>query len=233
MTETIQLALQHLGRGRPTKLVPKPLSAPLFAGAASRQLEADEALFLVGEPGDGCYRLEKGLLKVVITSLLGKDRILAILGPGAIVGELAIIDRGPRSASVFAVKHCELSFISRTAFEERRIHNPEINQSLINLLATRLRRTDEAMAATSFLTVKARLARALLQLAELAGEDDGAGRVVLRHTIGQSDLAAMAGVARENVSRVIGDWERCKVVTRSSGFYHLIDIETLERDMDS
>src|SRR2546425_4495948 len=107
MPEAIQLAL---GRGRPSKFVPKHLSDPLFAGTASRQLEAGEALFLVGELGDGCYRLEKGLLKVLISSLLGKERILAILGPGAIVGELAIIDRGPRSASVFAVRHCELSF---------------------------------------------------------------------------------------------------------------------------
>src|SRR6476646_54690 len=105
----MQFASQNIGRVRPSKVVLTPLSAPLFAGAARRQLEAEKALFVVGEPGDGCYRLEKGLLKIVITSLLGKDRILAILGPGAIVGELAMIDKGPRSASVFALKHCELS----------------------------------------------------------------------------------------------------------------------------
>jgi CRP/FNR family cyclic AMP-dependent transcriptional regulator len=72
-----------------------------------------------------------------------------MLGPDAIVGELAIIDGGPRSASVFAVRDCELSFISRAAFEERTIRHPEIYQYLI-VLATRLRETDEAMAATSF-----------------------------------------------------------------------------------
>jgi len=202
-------------------------------GAARRQLEAHEALFVVGEPGDGCYQLEKGLLKVVITSLLGKDRILAILGPGAVVGELAMIDEGPRSASVFALKRCELSFISRAGFKDRTTRNPEIYQHLMNLLAARLRQTDEGMAASSFLTVKARLARALIQLGELAGEDDGAGRVVIRHPIGQCDLAAMAGVARENVSRVMSDWERRKVVTRSSGYYQLIDIETLKRNLNS
>jgi len=89
--------------------VSSKLKKRFLPGAARRQLEAEEALFVVGEPGDGCYRLEKGLLKIVITSLLGKDRILAILGPGAIVGELAMIDKGPRSASVFALKRCELS----------------------------------------------------------------------------------------------------------------------------
>ena len=103
----------------------------------------------------------------------------------------------------------------------------------MNVLAARLRQTDESMAASSFLTVKARLARALFQLGELAGEDAGAGRVVIRHGIGQCDLAAMAGVARENVSRVMSDWERRKVVTRSSGYYDLIDIPTLKRNMNS
>ena len=89
------------------------------------------------------------------------------------------------------------------------------------------------MAASSFLTIKARLARALLELGKHVGQDDGTGRVVIRHKISQSDLAAMAGVARENVSRVMSDWKRNKVVTRSSGLYCLSDIATLKRKMDS
>ena len=215
------------------KFVAECTSNVLFAGAARLLLKADEALFVAGESGDGCYRLERGLLKVVVTSPRGEERILAMLGPGAIVGELAIIDEGPRSASVFAVRDCELSFISRRTFEERTIRHPEIYQYLVNVLATRLRQTDEAMAATSFMTVQARLARALLELGKHVGEDDGAGRVVIGHKISQSDLAAMAGVARENVSRVMSDWKRNKVVTRSSGLYCLIDITTLKRIMDS
>ena len=177
--------------------------------------------------------LEQGLLKVVVTSPRGEERILAMLGPGAIVGELAIIDGGPRSASVFAVRDCELSFISRAVFKERTIRHPEIYQYVINVLATRLRRTDEAMAATSFLTVKARLARALLELGKHVGQDDGAGRVVIRHKISRSDLAAMAGVARENVSRVMSDWKQNQVITRSSGLYCLSDVATLKREMDT
>ncbi len=82
------------------------------------------------------------------------------------------------------------------------------------------------MAADSFLTVKARLARALLELTEYLGEDAGAGRVLIRHKITQSDLAAIAGVARENVSRVLSDWKRRDLVTRSSGFYCLTSART-------
>jgi CRP/FNR family cyclic AMP-dependent transcriptional regulator len=213
------------------KFTTEPRSTSLFAGAASRHLKAGEALLIAGAPSDGCYRLEQGLLKVVITSSWGEERILAMLGPGEIVGELGIIDGGPRSASVFAVRDCELSFISRVAFEERAIRDPEIHQYLINVLATRVRQTDEAVAATSFLTVQARLARALLELGKHVGQEDGAGRLLICHKICRGDLAAMAGVACENVSRVMGNWMRNKVVARSSGFYCLIDITRLKRDM--
>ena len=94
------------------------LSADLFASAAPLRLAADEALFLAGDGGDGCYLVEEGLLKVAVASQSGGERILAFLGPGAIVGEMSIIDGRPRSASVVAVRQAALKFLSRAAFEE-------------------------------------------------------------------------------------------------------------------
>jgi CRP-like cAMP-binding protein len=89
------------------------------------------------------------------------------------------------------------------------------------------------LVAASFLTVKSRLARALLELAKFLGEEEASGRVLIRHKVSQSDLAAMAGVARENVSRALSDWKRRKLVTRSTGYYCIHDIATLKRAVDS
>src|SRR5512147_2249615 len=97
--------------------LPNKLSQQLFGGATTTKLAADQTLFLAGDAGDGCYRVEKGLLKVTMHSAAGSERILAILGPGAIVGELAMLDGLPRSASVVAVRDSELAFISRAKFE--------------------------------------------------------------------------------------------------------------------
>ena len=94
------------------------LSADLFASATLVRPAADEALFLAGDAGNGCYRVEDGLIKVTMMSRGGVERILAFLGPGAIVGELAIIDGRPRSASVVAVREAALKFLSRATFEE-------------------------------------------------------------------------------------------------------------------
>jgi CRP/FNR family transcriptional regulator, cyclic AMP receptor protein len=212
--------------------LPQDLSAQLFADAVSRHLKAGEALFLSGDAGNGCYLLNHGLLKVVVSSAQGEERILAILGPGTIAGELSVIDGGPRSASVFAIKDCELSFISQAAFEECARRHPEIYRYLVDVLAARLRETSESVAADTFLTVKSRLARALLELAQFLGEEEAPGCVVIRHKISQNDLAAMAGVARENVSRVLSDWRRRNVVTRSMGYYCLHDVARLKRRVD-
>src|SRR6185437_8593928 len=106
--------------------LPGGLSADLLASAKPMKLAADAILFLAGDPGDGCYRLEEGLLKVSMASPAGAERILAILGPGAIVGDMAMIDGRPRSASVSALRDCKLSFISRASFETLAAKNPEI-----------------------------------------------------------------------------------------------------------
>src|SRR5499433_82390 len=134
--------------------LPDRVSAGLLANARPVKLAADEILFLAGDPGDGCYRLNEGLLKVSMVAPTGAERILAILGPGSIVGDMAMIDGRPRSASVSALRDCSMSFVSRAAFEAFAERQPEIYKYLVTLLAERLREADHLVAAGSFLPPK-------------------------------------------------------------------------------
>jgi CRP-like cAMP-binding protein len=201
--------------------LPGHLATDLFAGAKPVRLAADEVLFLADDPGDGCYRIEDG-----------SERILAFLGAGAIVGELSVIDGRPRSASVVAVRDTALNFLSRAAFDAFAQQHPEVYQALVRILSTRLRETDVVIAAGSFLPLKGRVASTLLELAENFGQDVGSGRIVIRQKIGQSDIAAMAGIARENVSRILNDWKRRKLVSRLSGYYCLENKSQLEHEAE-
>jgi CRP-like cAMP-binding protein len=164
------------------------LSADLFASAAPLRLAADEALFLAGDGGDGCYLVEEGLLKVVIASHSGGERILAFLGPGAIVGEMSIIDGRPRSASVAAVRQAALKFLSRAAFEEFTKRYPDVYKYLVKLLASRLREANAVIAAGTFLSLKGRVARTLLELAEGFGQDVGSGVLSFIKRLGKAIL---------------------------------------------
>src|SRR4029079_5388378 len=211
--------------------LPERLADLLLTNAKPVKLAADEILFFAGDPGDGCYRLDEGLVTFSMASPKGAERILAILGPGSIVGDMAMIDGRTRSASVSALRDCKLSFVSRAAFETVAEKNPEIYKHLLNMLAARLRDTDQVVAAGTFLPVKGRVARALLDLAKAFGNEVGGGRVVIRQKLSQSDVAAMAGIARENVSRILNEWMRLKLLTRLSGYYCIESKPKLEKEL--
>jgi len=212
--------------------LPEHLSRDLFKRATSVRLSVDQILFHAGDAGDGCYRVDDGLLKVNMLSPSGNERILCFLGPSAVVGELSMIDGLPRSASVVAVRPTMLSFLSRDAFKTFAKKHPELYEYLVILLAGWLRETDAAIAAGSFLPNKGRLACTLLELAGDFGQDIGSGRIVIRQRIGQSDLAAMAGIARENACRIINDWQRRNMISRSSGYYCIENKDQLQHEAE-
>ena len=210
--------------------LPGALAADLFRQGRATTLEPNQALFLAGDPGDGCYRVDEGLLKVSVIAPSGAERILAILGPGAILGELSMVDGGPRSASATAIRGAKLTFVSRASFDAFAKAHPEVYRHITTLLARRLRDIDESLAAASFLPLKGRVARALLSLADAFGKDVGSGRILVHQKVSQSDLAAMAGIARENVSRILQDWTRSALISRLGGYYCLENAAALKRE---
>jgi CRP-like cAMP-binding protein len=213
-------------------MLPVDLSAALFDHARPVHLDPGRTLFLAGDPGDGCYRVDEGLVKVHAISPSGRDRILAILGTGMIFGELSMFDGAARSASASAIHESKLSFLSRAAFDAIASARPEIYRYITALLTRRLRDLDEALKATSFLPLKGRAATVLLSLSDAFGKEVGSGRILIRQKVSQSDLAAMAGIARENFSRILHGWIRQSLVSRLGGYYCLEDKAALERERE-
>ncbi len=213
-------------------VLPPKLADGLVGQASPVELAPDQALFRCGDPCDGCYHVIDGLLKVTVELPSRRERILAILGPGGFIGELSLMDGAPRSASVVALKASKLYFVSRAAFDAFGTAHPEIYRHIADLLARRLR-DNSATLALSSLSIKARAARALLSLGEAFGKDVGSGRILIRQKVSQGDLAAMAGIARENLSRILQDWMRDKLISRLAGYYCLERKALLERAADA
>jgi CRP/FNR family cyclic AMP-dependent transcriptional regulator len=213
-------------------VLPAKLAEGLIAQASTVALPPDQVLFRTGDACDGCYHVIEGLLKVAVVLPSRRERILAILGAGGFIGELSLMDGAPRSASVVAIKASKLYFISRPAFDAFGAAHPEIYRHIADLLARRLR-DNSATLAMSSLSIKARAARALLSLGEAFGKDVGSGRILIRQKVSQGDLAAMAGIARENLSRILQDWMDAKLISRLAGYYCLENKATLERAADA
>ena len=211
--------------------LPEHLSANLFTAATPVKLAADAALFMAGDAGDGCYRIDDGLLKVTMMSRGGSERILAFLGPGAIVGELSIIDGLPRSASVVAVRNAALSFLSRAAFEDFAKKHPEVYKSLVTLLA-RLRETDAVIAAGSFLPLRGAPPAPCSNWLRISARMSAPAASSSPEDRPERSLRPWPGIARENVSRILNDWKRRKLVSRLSGYYCLENKAQLEHEAE-
>jgi CRP-like cAMP-binding protein len=130
------------------------------------------------------------------------------------------------------VRDAELSFVSRHAFDAFADDHPQVWRPILSVLVRRLRDTNNVVAAASFLSLKGRVAQALLGLSDAFGHDVGQGRILVRQKVTQHDLAAMAGIARENVCRILNDWMRRKLVTRLSGYYCIEKKAALENEVN-
>ena len=143
-----------------------------------------------------------------------------------------MIDGAPRSASVTTSATSKLCFISQVDFDAIAKSSPEIYRHVMKLLARRLRDTNNVLAASSFLSVKGRVARALRALLRRSAKTLGTGAFSSSRKSIRSDLAAMAGIARENVSRVLKDWTEHAMVSRLAGYYCLEKKDAIQREAE-
>jgi len=199
--------------------LPRELSEPLFSRARPVFIKAGRILFSAGEGSNGCYLLQEGLLKVTVGLSPHNKRVIAVLVPGSVAGELSMIDGSPRSADVTAIKDSRLSFVSSSKFHAFADDHPELFRHLMLIIVRRLRDTNAVVAETTFLSLKGRVACTVLSMAEAFGRDVGTDRILIGHKITQGDVAAMAGIARENASRIMNEWVRTGVISRVSAYY--------------
>lgn len=182
-------------------------------------IKTREILFHAGDSGSGCYFLRSGAVKASVIAKDGQERLLAVLGPGALIGELSLFDDLPRSATVSALRPSKLMHLTKSAFFQLADANPAIYRQSLKLLTERLRGTNDSVVAQGTVTVLGRVARAFENLAHGIGEEDAKGRIVFAQKITQADIAGMAGVARENANRAIHELIHDGILTRVKGYY--------------
>ncbi|MBA2598494.1 MAG: Crp/Fnr family transcriptional regulator [Chloroflexota bacterium] len=164
------------------------------------------------QPGEIAYIILDGTLKVSTLQSNGRELILALLGAGEIVGELALADRSGRSADVTALERATLVWIDRGSFAQLRRDIPGITENLLGLLARRLRLANAQLQAMATLDVHGRVARQLVALADALGEELPGGGVRIPLRITQSDLAALVGATRVRVNEVLVGFTRRRLI---------------------
>jgi CRP/FNR family cyclic AMP-dependent transcriptional regulator len=171
----------------------------LLTGVVTRKSFARGGLILTaGAPTDSLYILLSGRIKVFMSDLDGREVILSILGPGEFFGEMGLIDNSPRSANVVTLDPCELLCITKRDFKRCLAENFDMAMTVMRGLVKRLRDADNQIGSLALMDVYGRVARLLLEMAELVD-----GEKIVTKKLAKQDIARMIGASREMVSRVM------------------------------
>jgi len=199
----------------------------LLTATTTKRLAAREELYHKGDPGNQLYAVMSGRLKASAAGLDGKEVVFSIMGPGEVIGEIALLDSKPRSATVEAMEASELLTLHRRDFLPVLERHPRVALQLAAVLAGRLRRLSELTEDTLFLTLPSRLAKKLLSLAAEYGKPVPEGtRIDVR--LPQGELGEMVGTSRESINKLLRTWTAEGIVSADRGFLTLRKRDTLD-----
>jgi CRP/FNR family cyclic AMP-dependent transcriptional regulator len=210
---------------------------PLFSDLSAQELELlvstvrslsvrkNTRVFEEGAAADCCYMLTSGRARVVVAGEGDGEIVLGTVRPRTLVGELALFDRAPRSASLVAVEPSHFIVIPAASFDALR-RNPAFERRVVARVVATLRESTEHVRAVSAPSSLARLAWCLGRLARHEGEPDGRHVAIPRRT--HQDLAEMIGCSRETVSRKLELMRRRKWVSWDRQTMR-VDLSHLER----
>ncbi len=197
----------------------------LLSLARRRSFRRGEVVFHRGDPADSLHLVVKGRFAVRVMTPLGDQSTIAVRGPGESFGEMALAgEKTGRSATVEALEAAETFCVLETEFARLRREHPAVNDLLVTLLATEVRRMNERLLEALYLPAERRVLRRLSELADLyAAGADGAVEIPLT----QEELAGLAGTSRATVNGVLGDAQTRGLVELRRGKVTIVDRDAL------
>ncbi len=172
----------------------------VVAAAVPRTYRKGQLLFVENDPGESLIVLRRGAIMVFRTAPTGERAVLSVMRPPEVLGEVSLLDGGPRSLSAEAIEDTSALALSRGAFIELLHLNPRILDAVMRSLGGLVRRLTEQNADHVFLDLPGRVAKTLVRLAG----DSTAPMVTIE--LNQSQLAEMAGGSRQSVNQAIGSF---------------------------
>jgi CRP-like cAMP-binding protein len=193
-----------------------------------RRFDAGSSLFLEGDLGGNVMVIHTGHVKVFATSHDAHGVLLAVRGPGDVLGDLSAIDNEPRSASGTALDDVDAQVIAAREFRVFLRNTPGAGLALLRVIIARQRDSDRMRVEFGARDTSGRVALRLLELAESAGEAAPNGiRIALPLT--QDDLAGWVAASREAVARALASLRRRGLIVTGRREITIVDLEALRR----
>ena len=203
-------------------LLSEPDIKALASQGRGRSYAPGDAIFNEGEPGDALHVIVRGAVRIHRLANTGTDVTIALLGPGECVGEQALLDSHPRSASAVAAQETRTFAVSREVFIDWIRERPTAALALLETMSMRLRRSNDKVTDLMFLDLGHRLAKTLLSMA-----DESIPHRRVRAT--QAQVGQLLGVSRESVNKQLQVFEKGGLISIGRGSVTILDAERLRK----
>jgi CRP/FNR family cyclic AMP-dependent transcriptional regulator len=201
-----------------------------LAGQGSvRQYRRGTYLFYQGDPSEHVFFLWQGRIEVSSVSVTGHRQLLTTLDRPQFFGELGVLSEQRRSATALALEECTVWLIEGQRFLSFLGKHFEATRALLLSLARQIHAHESFVEDLLFLDLKGRVAKRLLQLVAPSLDDLPADGTTLPSVVTHADLASLCGGSRENVTRILSEFQRRGLVDRDGRRYVLKDVSGLGR----
>jgi CRP-like cAMP-binding protein len=188
------------------RVLPADACATLIARAQIRKYAPDETIFRIGSTADSMMVVLSGHVCISVASAHGKAvMLIRVRVAGEIFGEIAMLDGKGRTADARAASECRLAILNRCdvlAFFEQ---HPDAWPGLVGILCERLRNVDERIGEIAFMSISARLAKALLRMTAVEPH-------LSQVRLSQTEIGSLIGATRESVNVWLGRWQRIGIL---------------------
>lgn len=174
----------------------------LKTAAVKKTFPKNTILFSKGDDSNALYVIQKGKVKAIVSDEDGKEMILNIHGPGEYIGEVALLDGKPRSATVITKEPTQVWIIYRKDFMHVLSISPALLLEINKMILERLRLLTDKIESIAFQNVYGRIVNFLLQMST---EKDNVR--VIREKLTHQEIANMVGSSREMVSKILKELE--------------------------
>jgi CRP-like cAMP-binding protein len=199
-----------------------------------REFKKDELVFRQGDHSRELYIVMRGKIRIFRISPSGAETTIAIFSTGSVLGEFAVVDSEPRSATAKAIEATDLLVMAHDTFLQHMRQMPDLALGMTKLLASRVRWTAAYAETIAQYDAAGRLLHILLLYNEQFGEEQEAGkRYVLDLSLNQTDLASLVGARREWVNRLLRDWQKRNIVAYAGGKIIILDLPRAKAERDS
>lgn len=197
----------------------------------SRSLLKGERLFSEGDPITGIYFIKKGFLKVELNGKQGRPLILSVAGKGTVFGHRANAGHLIHSCSATAVSDVLYCYISCEQFNEITGKSPVLKQQIVNQFLNELELIEKKIVNLAHKTVREKVAEAILLLADAYQYDEK--KLSFRISLCRQDIADLAGTTKEQVSKILKDFEKEGLLKCAAKKFNYLNTAELRAVTDS